>query len=121
MMYGRGSTPGSAPRRPAMPVPSSTAPSQTRHPAIEAVLEQIERQRAGRDEEHEDPDRPVVEPVIELVALANLAFGGVLDGNGCHVMLCARSWVFARLRRRGFRACLDLTRTAVDRGPTFER
>ena len=38
------------------------------HPPVESVLEQIEGQRTWRDEEHEDPDRPVIESVIELVA-----------------------------------------------------
>ena len=63
-MYGLGSTPGSRPRSPAMPVPTSTAPSHSAIRAVEAALEQIERQRPRRDEEDEDPDRPVVEPVV---------------------------------------------------------
>ena len=50
-----------------------------RHPRVEAALEQVEGERTGRDEEHEDPDRPVIEPVIELVALADFPLGGVLD------------------------------------------
>src|SRR5207244_5759519 len=40
---------------------------------VEAALEQIEGERPGRDEKHEDPDRPVIEPVVELVAFANPA------------------------------------------------
>jgi Family of unknown function (DUF5924)/Protein of unknown function (DUF2914) len=43
-----------------------------RHPVIEAVLEQIERQGTGRDEEDKDPDGPVIEPVVQLVALPDL-------------------------------------------------
>ena len=46
---------------------------------VEAALEQIERQRSGRDEEDEDPDRPVVDAVIQLVARPDLAFGVELD------------------------------------------
>src|SRR5258708_22336197 len=34
-----------------------------RHLEVEPVLEQAERHRTGRDEEHEDPDGPVVQPV----------------------------------------------------------
>src|SRR5262245_46654654 len=48
------------------------------------MLEQIECQRPRRDEEDENPDRPVVESVIQLVALTNLAFGGVLNWNRRH-------------------------------------
>src|SRR5262249_62396244 len=44
-----------------------------RYPRAEAALEQIEGERTGRDEENEDPDRPVIEPVIQLVAIADLA------------------------------------------------
>src|SRR5215470_17398565 len=63
-----------------------------RHPRVETVLEQVERQRPGRDEENENPDRPVVEPVIKLVAFANLALRCVLDGNLGHELL-RFSWV----------------------------
>src|SRR5262249_29287919 len=52
-----------------------------RHARVEPVLEEIEGKRPRRDEEHEDPDRPVVEAVIELVAFADLALGRVLDRN----------------------------------------
>src|SRR5579864_369809 len=38
-------------------------PEPRGHAPVEAVLEQIERQRAGRDEEYPDPDRPVREAV----------------------------------------------------------
>ena len=44
-----------------------------RHARVEAACEQIEGQRPGRDEEHQDPDRPVREPVTDLVALADRA------------------------------------------------
>src|SRR5438552_9249157 len=57
------------------------------HPRVEAALEQIERQRARRDEEDENPDRPVVEPVVKLVAFANLAVRCVLDGDLGHELL----------------------------------
>src|SRR5262245_38310020 len=57
------------------------------------MLEQIKRQRPGRDEEDEDPDRPVVESVIQLVELTNLAIGGVLIWN------CMRGSIF--LSERG--------------------
>ena len=50
-----------------MPVPSSTTRQPRRHPRIEAALEQVEGERPGRDEEDENPDRPVIEPVIQLV------------------------------------------------------
>ncbi len=58
---GRGSQPGSWPRSPAMPVPTSTTPSQAEQAGVEAALEQVEGQRPRRDEEDEDPDRPVIE------------------------------------------------------------
>ena len=35
----------------------------------------MERQRAGREEEDEDPDGPVREAVVELVSLAKTANG----------------------------------------------
>ena len=50
-----------------------------RHPAVEPALEQIERQRPGRDEEHEDPDRPVRQPVVDLVPLPDAAIARELD------------------------------------------
>ena len=65
-----------------MPVPISTTPSQQRHARVEAVLEQVEGQRPGRDEEHEDPDRPVRQPVPDLVALADAAIARQLDAAG---------------------------------------
>ncbi len=43
------------------------------HPRVEAVLEQVERQRTRRNEENENPERPVIEPVVELVAVADFA------------------------------------------------
>ena len=76
-----------------MPVADEHGAKPERHARVEAALEQIERQRARRDEEDEDPDRPVIEPVIELVALADLALGSVLDGYGGHVCLF---WVLLR-------------------------
>ena len=84
MMYGFGSTPGSRPRSPAMAGGDEHRAQPQRHPRVEAALEQIEGERTGRDEEHENPDRPVVESVIELVALADLSMRRVLDGNACH-------------------------------------
>ena len=82
MMYGLGSTPGQrAPETGDAGADQHGAEPQ-RHARVEAALEQIEGERTGRDEEHEDPDRPVIEPVIELVALADLAVGGVFDGDG---------------------------------------
>jgi hypothetical protein len=39
---------------------------------IESALEQVEHQRSWRDEENEYPDRPMVESIVELVAMANL-------------------------------------------------
>ena len=73
-----------------------------RHPPVEAALEQIERQRTWRDEEHEDPDRPVIEPVIELVALADLPLGGVLDRYSGHVVYVwfRSEWGVYRDRKR---------------------
>jgi hypothetical protein len=43
------------------------------------VLEQRERHRTRRDEEDENPDRPVIQPIRNLVALADAAIGGELD------------------------------------------
>jgi hypothetical protein len=50
-----------------------------RHAAVEPSLEQIERQRTGRDEEHPDPDRPVRQTVAEFVARPDGAIGRELD------------------------------------------
>ena len=50
--------------------------------SIEAALEQVERQRPGRDEEDENPDRPVIEPVMQLVARAYLSLRRIFDGDG---------------------------------------
>ena len=50
-----------------------------RHARVEPALEQIERQRTRRNEEHEDPDRPVIEPVVQLVAVPDLPLGVELD------------------------------------------
>ena len=55
-----------------MPVREQDDAEPERHAAVESPLEQVERQRARRDEEHENPDRPMVEPVVQLVARANL-------------------------------------------------
>ena len=83
-MYGFGSTPGSAPRKPGDAGADQHGAEPQRHARVEPALEQIEGQRPGRDEEDEDPDRPVVEPVIELVALADLALRGVFDRDSVH-------------------------------------
>ena len=49
-----------------------------------AALEQIEGERTRRDEEHEDPDRPVIEAVVELVVFADLALRGIFDRESVH-------------------------------------
>src|SRR4029079_1040476 len=46
---------------------------------IESALDQIEGQRTWRDEEYKDPDRPVIEPVIQLVSVTYVPFGVALD------------------------------------------
>ena len=56
------------------------------HARVETTLEEIEHQRPWRDEKDEDPDRPVIEPVMELVAVPDLAFGIELDEE--RVRLC---------------------------------
>src|SRR5262245_57147750 len=58
-----------------------------RQPSIESPLDQIERQRPWCNEEHENPDRPVIEPVIQLVSVTDLPFSIALDVNrrgACH-------------------------------------
>ena len=50
-----------------------------RHPPVEPVREQVECQRPGRDEEHEDPDRPVRQSVIDLVPFPDAAVCRELD------------------------------------------
>ena len=57
-------------------------PEPQRHPRIEPAIEQVERQWAGRDEEHPDPDRPVREPITDLVPFADRPVGGKLDASG---------------------------------------
>src|SRR5262249_36438860 len=49
---------------------------------VEALLERRECHRARRYEEPEDPDRPVIEPVRDLVALANGAVRRAFDASG---------------------------------------
>src|SRR5690606_28308334 len=51
-------------------------------PRVEDALEEIEGEGPRRDEEYEDPDRPVVEAVIELVAAPQNALGVELDVQG---------------------------------------
>src|SRR6266446_10117048 len=55
------------------------------HTRVESPFEQIEGERPRRDEEHEDPDRPVIESIVELVALADAALSCVFDWNRGHV------------------------------------
>src|SRR5262249_57154475 len=50
-----------------------------RHPQVEAALEEIECQRPWRNEEDEDPDRPVIESVVKLVELPDFSLRRVLD------------------------------------------
>ena len=85
---GRGSHPGRRPRRPAMAVPTSTTPSHVMRSSIEAAFEQIEGQRAGRDEEDENPDRPVIEPVMKLVSVSDFTVGVALDIEGVCLTSC---------------------------------
>ena len=81
-----------------MPVPTSTSVSHVADARVEAALEQVEGQRTRRDEEHEDPDRPVVEPVVELVPVANLPIGVALDVTRGGLQLC--SWTCGTGQRR---------------------
>src|SRR4029453_13965950 len=53
-----------------------------RHPRVEAALEKIERQRPWSDKKHKDPDRPVSQPIADLVPLANLAVARKLNTLG---------------------------------------
>ena len=53
-----------------------------RHSPIESALEQVEGQRPRRDEEDPDPDRPVREPVGDLVAGAEASVRRQLDPAG---------------------------------------
>ncbi len=55
-----------------------------RHARVEAPFEQIEGERTRRDKKHENPDRPVIEPVIELVVFADLAVRVVFDRESVH-------------------------------------
>ena len=45
-----------------------------RHSPIEPALEEVEGERPRHDEEDKDPDRPVTEPVIQLVPVADFTF-----------------------------------------------
>ena len=56
------------------------------HPRIKAGSEEVGRQRSWCNEEGEDPEWPVIEPVIEFVARAQLALGIELDA--ARVRLC---------------------------------
>src|SRR6185312_6620088 len=46
---------------------------------VNAVSEEIERERAGRKIEHSNPDWPVRKPVVQLVALTDLSLSGVFE------------------------------------------
>ena len=63
-----------------------------RHPRVEAVLEEIERQRSGRDEEHPDPDRPVRQPVADLVPFPDAPIVCQLDSLGVTVLTLVGRW-----------------------------
>ena len=75
-----------------MPVPSSTTPSQSSHPRVEAVIEEIEGQGPRCDEEHEDPDRPVRQPVSDLVPLSDAAVARQLDPAGVAKLTLIGRW-----------------------------
>ena len=74
------------------------------HPQVETTFEEVERQRTRRDEEDENPDRPVQPAIVELVARADLAFGVVFDrnamGHSRAVYGAARSGFRVTSRRR---------------------
>ena len=74
-----------------MPVPTSTTVSQVSIRASNPRSNEIEGQRAGRDEEDEDPDRPVIEPVVELVARPELPLGIELDAQRRSSRVATRS------------------------------
>ena len=82
--------------------PDHHRPEPQRHARIEAALEQIERERAGGDEEHPDPDRPVREAVGDLVALADRTILGELDARGVAEGAFVRRWQQPAPRRAGF-------------------
>ena len=112
---GRRLASGQAAAQPGNAGPQQDEPKPHRHAAVEAVREEVEGERPRRDEEDENPDRPVIETVVELIALPNLSFGSVLDGYRGHVSLYV--WGCG-LFGRDFRAFLDL---ADGDRPSFER
>ena len=82
---GRRLAPGQPAAQPDIPVTATTAPSHDHHAGVEPPLEQVERERPRRDEKDENPDRPVVDAVVGLVAGADAAVVGELDGDLLHV------------------------------------
>ena len=62
------------------------------HRPIGPVGKEIERDGPGSDEEHPDPDRPMGEPVTDLIAGAKDAVVGQLDTLGVSVLLRVRRW-----------------------------
>ena len=75
-----------------MPVPTSTTRQPEGHPRVETVLEQIERERTGGDEKHPDPDRPVRQPVADLVPFPDAPVVCQLDALGVTVLTLVRRW-----------------------------
>ena len=108
-----------------MPVPTSTTPSHSAMRRIEPAREEVEGHRPRRDEEDEDPDRPVVDPVIELVAVADLPVGVALDEDGVGLdRSVSGCWTCGRCRRRPWRRAAQntlLTRPATRLGQRLGR
>ena len=66
------------------------------HASVETPLEEIEHERARRNEEHEDPDWPVIEAVVELVAMADFYGGIALDKQ----RICLKAWLNVHSKKR---------------------
>ena len=72
-----------------------------RHAAVEAVREQIEGERPGRNEEGPDPDRPVIQAIADLVPFPDLPIGRPLHQARVPHLLVVRRRHEARQRFTG--------------------
>ena len=75
-----------------MPVPTQHHRQPERHSPVEAVREEIEGQRPGRDEEHPDPDGPVRQPVADFVPYPHAPIVGQLDSLGVTMLTLVGGW-----------------------------
>src|SRR6266513_1256120 len=73
---------GQSAAQPGDPGADEDRPEPERHARVEAAIEEIEGERAWRDEEDPDPDRPVRDAIADLVVFADRTIACELDPLG---------------------------------------